>query len=69
VKISNEAFEAADSICNYCSTRFPTDQPVCDLLDKPWFAEKVQIAIDKVVTEKLAAMWRAELSHVRIAHD
>ena len=42
-----EAMAAAQSIANYCLTRFPCDTPPHPMLDVPWFAEKVQKAIDE----------------------
>lgn len=48
---SNLAFECADSIMNYCLTRFPCDTPPHPMLDRPWFAEKVQLAIEACTTE------------------
>ena len=43
---SQSALNAAESMCHYCWTRFPGEVPPCESLDKPWFAEKVQAAID-----------------------
>lgn len=45
MQLSEQAVKVAESICNYCSTRFPTDSPPDRMLDGQWFAEKVQIAI------------------------
>lgn len=45
-KTTRQALEAARSIANYCLSRFPCDTPPNEMLDVPWFAEKVQAAID-----------------------
>ena len=48
------AFDAARSIGNFVSTRFPCPEaPVCELLDIPWFAERVQQAIDESTAHML----------------
>jgi hypothetical protein len=44
---SDAAVECARIIANYCTTRFPGDTPPSELLDVPWFAEKVQKYIDQ----------------------
>ncbi len=52
MKISKEALKAGQAIANYCLTRFPSDTPPSELIDVPWFAEKVQIAIDAAIAER-----------------
>lgn len=49
---SQHALDAARPIADYCSTRFPTDAPPWDGLDVPWFAEKVQQAIDAATADR-----------------
>lgn len=46
VRPGPHAIAAARSIVGYCLTRFPCDTPPDPRLDLPWFAEKVQQAID-----------------------
>lgn len=50
MNISHHALAAARSIANYCKTRFPCDMPPHELIDVPWFAEKIQKAIDAALT-------------------
>ena len=49
---SEHALKAARAIANYCTTRFPTDSPPHEMLDVPYFAEKVQQAIDAALAER-----------------
>lgn len=59
------AAAAAVSIGQYCETRFQDD--VSEVLDLPWFAEKVQLAIDEATAdlEKQAESFAAELNRRR----
>lgn len=56
------ALQAAESIMNYCRTRFPCDTPPHPMLDLPWLAEKIQRAIDMAAsTDKpcAAELWNS----------
>lgn len=44
------AAECAIAIAEYCLTRFPCDQPPHQMIDVPYFAEKVQRCIDEATT-------------------
>ena len=44
MKITNRATEAATSIGHYCEGRFNGE--IEPTLDTPWFAEKIQLAMD-----------------------
>lgn len=57
--MKDHATRAAVSIANYCAGRFPTDPPPDEMLDVPWFAEKVRAAID-AATADLRAELRSE---------
>jgi len=52
---SEHAIDAARSICNYCCGRFPGGPRPNDLLDLPWMAEKIQLAIDAALEESRAS--------------
>jgi hypothetical protein len=59
---------AARSIANYCSTRFPTSEPPDDMLDVPWFAEKVQKAIDEAVADLAGELSRETRMYETVVH-
>lgn len=44
------AVECAMTIAEYCTGRFPSEQPPHPMLDVPYFAEKVQRCIDDATT-------------------